>query len=184
MWRTMTGNLPPPPPPPPVVPVPDVGTAQASATEARDRLEVTIARASSFSEDQLQQRVHDEWSTVESLRHIVLLIDLWLLRSIRGEQDPFHPMALPPSFMPPKLFPDSSIDPHARPTFADACVVVLGRITFVGEYVDTLTPDELARPIDTHAGTVAGALSIIFNELAAHDHFINRDLDLLGTPGD
>jgi DinB superfamily len=180
----MTGTPPPSPPPPPVVPVPDVSTARASATEARDRLEMTIARASSFSEDQLQQRVRDEWSTVESFRHIVLLIDLWLLRAIRGEQDPFHPMALPPTFMPPKLFPDSSIDPDARPSFADACVVLRGRITAVDEYVDTLTPDELARPIDAHAGTVAGALSIIFNELTAHDQFINRDLDLLGAPGD
>ena len=49
-------------------------------------------------------------------------------------------MALPPSFMPPKLFPDSSIDPDAATYFRwHACVVVRGRIAFVGEYVDTLT---------------------------------------------
>jgi hypothetical protein len=148
------------------------------------RLEATIARASSFSEDQRQQRVNDEWSTVESLRHIVLIIDLWLARTIQGEQDPFHPMALPPSFMPPKPFPESSIDPDARPSFAEAFQVVHGRINSVGEYVDALTPDELARPIEAHAGTVGGALSVIFNELAARDRFMNRDLDLLGAPGD
>src|SRR5262245_49064053 len=106
----MTGTAP-PPPPPPVVPVPDVDAARKSAAAARSRFEATIARASSFSEDELQQRVDDEWSTVESLRHIVLIVDIWLSKAIRGEQDPFHPMALPPSFMPPKLFPDSSIDP-------------------------------------------------------------------------
>ena len=46
----------------------------------------------------------------------------------------------------------------------------------VCEYVDELTSDELFRPIDAHAGTVDGALSVIFDELAAHDLFINRDL--------
>lgn len=173
----MTGTA--PPPPPPVVAVPDVSVARESAVAARRRLEATIARASSFSEDQLQERINDEWSMVESLRHIVLVIDLWLSRTICGEQDPFHPMALPPSFMPPKLFPDSSIDPHARPSFADACEVVLGRVALVEEYVDTLTPAELDRPIQAHAGTVGGGLGVLFDELAAHDRFMNRDLDLL-----
>jgi len=164
--------------------VPDVDAARKSAAAARSRFEATIARASSFSEDELQQRVDDEWSTVESLRHIVLIVDIWLSKAIRGEQDPFHPMALPPSFMPPKLFPDSSIDPDASPSFADAGEVARGRITLVCEYVDTLTSDELARPIEAHAGTVGGALSIVFNELAAHDRFINRDLDLVGASKD
>ena len=44
-----------PPPPPPVVPVPDVGAARESMAASRARLEATMARASSFSEDQLQQ---------------------------------------------------------------------------------------------------------------------------------
>jgi hypothetical protein len=176
----MTGTA--PPPPPPVVPVPDVETARQSAAAARRRLDATIARASSFSEDELQQRVNDEWSTVESLRHIVLLIDLWLSRAIRGEPDPFDPMALPPSFMPPKLFPESSIDPDARPSFAEACEVVRGRISSLEAYVDTLTPAELARPIEAHARTVGGALSVLFAEVAAHDGFMNRDLDLLHDP--
>jgi hypothetical protein len=93
-------------------------------------------------------------------------------------------MALPPSFVPPKLFPDSSIDPQARPSFAEACAVARGRVTAVEDYVDTLTPVELARPIEAHAGTVGGALGVLFDELAAHDHFLNRDLDRFGNPGD
>ena len=167
----------PPPPPPPVTPVPDVGTAQASAESARARLEATMSRASSFTEDERHQRVNGEWSTVESLRHLVLVIDLWLSRTILGEKDPFHPMALPPTFMPPKLFPDSSIDPDARPSFDEACEVLRGRLAGLGRYVDELTADELARPIKAHVPTVGGALSVIFTELTAHDGFINRDLD-------
>jgi hypothetical protein len=159
--------------------VPDVFAARESAAAARRRLEATIARASTLRDDELQQRVNDEWSTVESIRHIVLVIDLWLSRAILGEPDPFDPMALPPSFMPAKLFPESSIDPDARPSFAEACGVLRGRMATVEEYVGRLTPQELARPIQAHAGTVGGALAVLFDEIAAHDHFMNRDLDLL-----
>ena len=59
-----------------------------------------------------------------------------------------------------------------------------GRITSVEEYLDTLTPTELARPIEAHAGTVGGALGVLFDELAAHERFMNRDLDFLREPGD
>ena len=162
-----------------MIPVPDVETARTSATAAHDRLEATIARASTYTEDERQQRVDGEWSTVESLRHLTLVLDLWLSRSIRGEADPFHPIALPPSFMPPKLFPDSSIDPDARPSFDEACQVVRGRMASLRDYVGTLTAEELERPVENHAKTVGGALHVIFTELGAHDLFINRDLDRL-----
>jgi hypothetical protein len=162
-----------------VVPVPDVATARALLAEAQDRLDTTVGRLGSFSEDERQQRVDDEWSAVESLRHLVLVIDLWLSKNILGEPDPFDPIALPPTFMPPKLFPESSIDPDARPSWDDTCAVLRGRMTALHRYVDALTPDELARPVEAHAGTVGGALSVLFVELAAHDHFINRDLDQL-----
>lgn len=168
-----------PSPPPPVRPVPDVPTAQERARSAHDRLEATIERASGFTEDQRNERVDGEWSTIESLRHLVLVIDLWLSRTILGDPDPFHPMALPPSFMPPKLFPGSSIDPEARPSFDEACVVIRERLAAVRAYVDRVTEDELKRPVEAHARTVGGALGVLFDELAAHDSFINRDLDRL-----
>lgn len=151
--------------------------------KAESRLDATIARASSFSEEERNRRVDDEWSTIESLRHLVLVVDLWLSRVIQGEPDPFHPMALPPTFMPPTLFPGTSIDPESRPSFDEVCGVLTGRLTDLRRYVDELTPDELARPVEAHAKTVGGALSVIFNELAAHDGFINRDLDTIRAPG-
>jgi hypothetical protein len=162
-----------------VVPVPDVATARESLAKAQARLDTTIRRLSSFTEDERRQRVDDEWSAVESLRHLVLVIDLWLSKTILGQHDPFDPIALPPTFMPPKLFPDSSIDPDARPSFDDTCAVLRERMDRLHRYVDELTSDELSRPIEAHAHTVGGALDVIFTELAAHDHFVNRDLDQL-----
>jgi hypothetical protein len=49
----------------------------------------------------------------------------------------------------------------------------------VRAYVDGMTEDDLERPVEAHAKTVGGALSVLFDELAAHDTFINRDLDRL-----
>jgi DinB superfamily len=167
-----------PPPPPPVVPVPSVEAARASAAETTGGLEATMARAASFSDEEVHRSVNNEWSTVESLRHVVLIIDLWLSKAVVGEQDPFHPIALPPTFMPPTL-PGSSIDPDARPTFDEACEVVRDRLATVRSCVDELTPDRLDRPVNAHAKTVGGALNVLFVELAAHNRFINRDLDII-----
>jgi hypothetical protein len=169
---------PPPPPPSPVVPVASVEAARASAAEATGALEATMLRAASFPEDQLQRGVNGEWSTVESLRHVVLIVDLWLTKTVIGEADPFHPMALPPTFMPPQL-PGTSIDPEARPTFDEACEVLRRRLAAVSTSVDSLTPDDLDRPVAAHAKTVGGALSVLFGEMAAHNRFINRDLDII-----
>jgi hypothetical protein len=157
--------------------VASVDEARASAAIV-DALDATMERAASFSEDALQRGVNGEWSTVESLRHIVLVVDLWLSKTILGDADPFHAMALPPSFMPPKL-PGTSIDPDAQPTFDETCDVARGRLASVRKYIDSLTAEDLALPVTAHAKTVGGALNVLFTELKAHNYFINRDLDLI-----
>ena len=169
-------------PPPPVVPVADAAAARRAADEATAALEATMRRAALFDEQDRQRGVNGEWSTVQSLRHVVLVVDVWLSKTILGHADPFHPIALPPSFMPPKL-PGSSIDPDARPSFAEARVVVDERLAALRDYVGMLDADELARPVPGHAATVAGALGVLFQELTAHDRFINRDLAIIEHEG-
>jgi hypothetical protein len=165
------------PPPPQRVPA-DVHAAGSSCEEVMRLLEATIERASSFTEDERHRRVNDEWSTVESLRHIVMVVDGWLGRTIKGEPDPFHPIGLPPHFA-PRVLPGSSIDPDADPTFEEACEVLRGRLQTLAAFVDGLTNGEHARDIGTHAKTVAGGLGVIFDELTFHNFFINRDLSVI-----
>jgi hypothetical protein len=141
-------------------------------------LEATMTRASTFSTEEQKRSVNEEWSTVESLQHVVFVIDLWLGKVIGGEGDPFHPIGLPPHFV-PRQFPGSSIDPDADPSFHEACDVLRGRLATLSAYVDALTPEELARPIGTHAENVAGGLGVVFDELTYHDGFMNRDLDAI-----
>jgi hypothetical protein len=167
-----------PPPPPPVVPVASVDEARATASQATGAVEATLQRAASFSGEEQAHGVNGEWSTIESFRHLVLVVDLWLSKTILGDADPFDPMALPPTFMPPKL-PGTSIDPDADPTFDEASEVLRGRLAAVRSYVETLTDEELGRAVPAHASTVGGALSVLFGELQAHDRFVNRDLDAI-----
>jgi len=162
--------------PPPIQRVPaDVDAARSSVVSATEALETTIARASSFAAEELNRGVDNEWSTVESLRHLVFVVDLWLGKVIKGEDDPYQPIGLPPHFA-PRVMPGSSIDPEASPTFDEACEVFRGRLATLASFVDELTADELARNIGTHAETVAGGLGVIFDELTYHNLFINRDL--------
>jgi hypothetical protein len=62
-------------------------------------------------------------------------------------------------------------------SFAEDCAVLRERLAALHGYLDSLTREELDRPIEAHVGTVAGGLGVIFTELTAHDRFINRDLD-------
>jgi hypothetical protein len=165
------------PPPPQRVPA-DTDGARALVADVTELLERTIARAASFSEQERHQRVDDEWSTVESIRHIVFVIDIWLGRLINGEEDPFHPIGLPPHFA-PRVLPGSSIDADADPSFDEACDVLSGRLSTLRTFVDGLDQADLERPNSTHAQTLAGALGVIFDELTFHDGFMNRDLDAI-----
>ncbi|MDP1794756.1 MAG: DinB family protein [Acidimicrobiales bacterium] len=162
------------PPAPQRVPA-DPAATRAFAEEAITRCEATIARAASFSEDELQRRVEDEWSTVESLRHLVLVIDLWISKTILGVDD-LHPMALPPHFVPAGAL---AVDPEARPSFTQACAVLRSRFERLRTSAASVDAAELARPIQSHAQNIAGAFAVCFDEFAAHDSFMNRDLDAI-----
>ncbi|MEX2392871.1 MAG: DinB family protein [Actinomycetota bacterium] len=168
----------PPQPPPPVIPVASVTEAKASFDASNERLEATVDRVSAISAEEQDRRINDEWSAVESIRHIVFVIDIWLSKTIRGQTDPFHPIGIPPHFVPRKL-PGSSIDPDTTPSFDEARDALRDRLATLRGFLDGLVPDELTRPIDAHAKTVGGALNVIFTELNAHNRFINRDLDII-----
>ena len=61
--------------------------------------EPTLARVRRLPEAVRHARVADEWSTVETLRHLLLVYDAWFGRAVLGEAAPYHPLGLPASFM-------------------------------------------------------------------------------------
>ncbi len=151
------------------------------------KLEQTWERARVLTEEQRNQRVDEEWSLVETIRHLTFAVDAWIGRALLGRDDPFDPIALPPTFL-PATGPGMSCDPGARPSFEEALAVWNERVRMIREIVDGLTPEELERPIVTrgdgyppagHETKVIGPLWIVIEESWWHNHFMNRDLDVI-----
>ena len=47
-----------------------------------EQLDATFERARKLSEPQRNQRVDEEWSVVETVRHLVFAVDSWILRVV------------------------------------------------------------------------------------------------------
>lgn len=145
----------------------------------------TVARARTFPEASLHQRVDEDWSFVETLRHLIMATDSWLLRMVRGVPRPYHPWGLAGSFLadPAGL----GLDYAATPALDEVLTVRRGRMDAVRETIAALTPEELERvcvPPDssghpTEAVSVLHCLHVILNEEWEHSRYANRDLDML-----
>jgi hypothetical protein len=70
-----------------------------------DVWQATLARARELPEPMLYERVDDEWSFVETLRHLVLATDCWLRRMVKGIDRPYHPWGLAGSWLRTRLRP-------------------------------------------------------------------------------
>jgi uncharacterized protein YjbI with pentapeptide repeats len=55
----------------------------------------TVGRARRLDPDLLHESVDGEWSFIETLRHLILVTDGWIRRTVLGEASPFHPLGLP-----------------------------------------------------------------------------------------
>jgi hypothetical protein len=143
----------------------------------------TIERARQLPAAALHQRVDNEWSLVETLRHLVFVADAWVRRPILGDEHAYHRLGLPPDFI-----TDVSgwgIDIDAKPSFEDVYAARLDRMATVKQVVDDLTPNEFARTCDANPApgfppkttfTVARCLGIVMREERAHHLFAVRDL--------
>lgn len=160
------------------------GLAEAWAL-IEDVWRTTVARARTLPAALLFERVDDEWSFVETLRHLILATDAWLLRMVRGVSRPYHPWGLAGSFLsdPASL----GIDPGANPSLDDVLAVRRERMDAVKETIAALTSEELQRicvPPDAtghpaEARSVLGCLHVILDEEWEHSRYANRDLDIL-----
>ena len=150
------------------------------------QLDETFERARRLTEAQRNERVDDEWSVVETVRHLVFAVDSWILRAVLGRTDPYDPIGLPFTEMDPT--PGVTCDPDARPTFDEAVAVWKGREKIIRDVVDGLSADELERKIVVsgegypRAGLetqVIGPLWTIIEETWWHNRFMNRDMDVI-----
>jgi hypothetical protein len=145
----------------------------------------TVARARALPRPLLAERVDDDWSFVETHRHLILATDCWLRRMVKGEERPYHPWGLAGTWL---ADPASwGLDPTAEPTVDDVLAVRREHMDAVQQTIAAATPAELERVCippnslghPNQPRTVLQCLRVILSEEWEHHQYAVRDLDYL-----
>jgi hypothetical protein len=144
----------------------------------------TTARAGRRPEPALHQRVEDEWSFVETLRHLVFITDAWASRTIADEPMPYDRLGVPQTAYAPADAAALGLDLDARPSFAEVMQVRAGRMALVRGIADGLTDAELERACGRapapgypkEARPVGECLGVVMQEECEHHRYAVRDL--------
>lgn len=128
--------------------------------------------------------VPDEWSPVQTLRHLVLATDAWLHGAILREEQPFHEIGL--LFTGAAEFGvDTSPFRTDTPTLEEVLEVRAERQHSVTAYLEAVSPAQLEEERADPWGdtswhpTVGSCLRTILEEEWAHLRYVRRDLALL-----
>jgi hypothetical protein len=158
-----------------------------AAWEILERLwQRTVERARGLPSDLLHERVEDEWSFIETLRHLVFATDAWVCRAILGEASPWDPLDLPHDEMPDE--PSVPRDREARPALDQVLALRADRMDRVRRVLAELTDETLAgmtEPVtepgypEPESFEVRRCLRAVLNEEWQHRMYVERDLDVL-----
>ncbi|HMK10027.1 MAG TPA: DinB family protein, partial [Acidimicrobiales bacterium] len=132
--------------------------------------ETTIDTARMLAPELLHTRVNDEWSFIETLRHLSFASAAWVGRMILGNASPWHPLDLPWDEAPG--WDGIPWDREARPSLDEVLAVRRDRQAMVGRVIDALTGEQLASTVtQTSPGwpqlesfPFKDCLSIVINE--------------------
>jgi len=147
---------------------------------------VTLERARRLSEPRLHVQLDEEWSFVETLRHLIFVTDAWIGRVVVGDPSPFHPIGLPPAFVTDAA--SYGIDPDANPDLDTVLDVRASRFALVGRVAEQASPDELKRVCDPNSAAgypletqhrVLDCIWTVLDEEWWHHQYATRDLETL-----
>lgn len=147
----------------------------------------TEERARALPPELLHERVRNEWSFIETLRHLGFASAAWVARMVLGDPTPWHPLDLPWDEAPG--WDGIPWDREARPSLDEVLAVRRKRQDLVRDVIEGLTPEQLASPVTcTEPGwpqledfPVTQCLFIVINEEWHHRLYAERDLDALTT---
>ncbi len=149
----------------------------------------TVERARGMAPELLHERVDDEWSFIETLRHLVFATDAWVRRAILGEPSPWDPLDLPHTEMSDE--PSIPVDLTARPSLDEVLALRADRMATVRQVLADLTDEKLAgrtEPVtepgypEPESFAVRRCLQAILIEEWEHRLYAERDLDVLESP--
>lgn len=165
---------------------PDDSDGFREAFASLERLwEGTVARARTLGEPALHRSVDDEWSFIETLRHLGFASAAWVGRMVLGNVAPWHPLDLPWDEAPG--WDGIPWDREVRPSLDEVLVVRRERQTMVRHVMEALTDEQLASEITrTEPGwpqekdfPFKECLHIVLNEEWEHRQYAERDLTTL-----
>jgi hypothetical protein len=149
----------------------------------------TVARAMTLPEAALHRNVDDEWSFIQTLRHLNFASAAWVARMVRGTASPWHPLDLPWDEAPG--WDGIPWDREARPSLDEVLTVRRERQAMVRHVLESLTDEQLAADVtriepgwpQMENFPVKECLRIVLNEEWQHRLYAERDMDTLATPG-
>lgn len=165
---------------------PDTADGFRAAWAILTRLwEETIARARTFPPETLHRGVDDEWSFIQTLRHLNFAVAAWVDRMVRGVPSPWHDLDLPWDEAPG--WDGVPWDREARPSLDDVLAVRSARNASVDSVLAGLTDELLASTVTrTEPGwpqltdfPLRQCLLIVLNEEWEHRLYAERDLTVL-----
>lgn len=147
--------------------------------------EETIARARTLPEEELHRSVDDEWSFIQTLRHLNFATAAWVNRMILGQSSPWHPLDLPWDEAPG--WEGIPWDREARPSLEEVLAVRRERQATVRGVMESLTDEQLASEVTRTEPGWPGlesfpfkeCLLIVLNEEWEHRLYAERDLTAL-----
>lgn len=133
------------------------------------------------------ERVNDEWSAVQTLRHLIFVHDSWFRRCCLGSPDSFTPMGLAIGSIPcPQK---QGLDPSSDPTLDDVLAIRDEQAAELERWLDAVTRERLQEPAPVpdndmwppyaRGRSVRQCLGTVLTEEFEHHRFCVRDLDLI-----
>ncbi len=145
------------------------------------------ARAGRLPEAARFERVDDEWSFAETLRHLVFATDAWVSRPILDEPRPYHRLGVVHTSYPAEEAAALGMDLDARPTYTEVLQARGSRMAVVRRVVDGLGDADLERACERapapgypeKSRTVGSCLRVVMTEECEHHRYAVRDLAVL-----
>jgi uncharacterized damage-inducible protein DinB len=131
--------------------------------------------------------VNDEWSAVQTLRHLVFVHDSWFRRCCLGSTDLFTSMGLGIESVPDRE--EQGLDPAADPTLEEVLATRDEQAAELERWLDTVTSEQLQEPAPVpdddrwppyaRGRSLRQCLGTVLGEELEHHQFCVRDLDLI-----
>ena len=159
----------------------DVDGVRRAWSDAIARSDEAVTRARRLPPDLLDARVDDEYSFVQTLRHLVFASDRWLTGPVFGDPEPyFHPLGQ--THEGAEEGPAQGLDPDAHPSLDEVLDVRHAQQERVGRYLRDATDADLHRTDASPNGgetTVLRCLWVVLKEEWWHHQYAARDLAVL-----